>query len=208
MKTEHGLTISLSNSKLGSFIPTINLPPIITCRCGAPCAKGCYGLRGNHRFENVKKSQRENLAIFENSPEQYFADIDSFLKNGLTIYKYFRFHSTGDIVNDDYFCKMVELAKANELTRFLCFTKKFEIVNNYIKNNGALPNNLRVIFSAWDRLFKVENPYNMPVAYVNFKDTAKNPVISELAIPCTGNCENCLACWSLQKGQSVVFNQH
>ena len=36
------VTISQSNTKLG-MIPTISLPPIITCRKNAPCAKDCYG---------------------------------------------------------------------------------------------------------------------------------------------------------------------
>jgi hypothetical protein len=88
------------------------------------------------------------------------------------------------------------------------FTKKFEIVNDFIKNNGDLPNNLRVVFSAWDKNFFVPNPYNLPIAYVNFCDSSKNPDIPVTAFKCSGNCEKCLTCWQLQNGQATVFNQH
>jgi len=43
---------------------------------------------------------------------------------------------------------------------------------------------------------------------VNFRKKELNPEIPETAIPCTGECWHCLACWSLKKGQSVYFNQH
>ena len=71
-----------------------------------------------------------------------------------------------------------------------------------------LPKNLKVIFSAWHKAFKVPNPYEFPVAYVFFKKKELNPEINPLAIPCSGSCPECLACWSLKSGQSVVFNQH
>lgn len=209
MKSVNGLTISISNSKLGSFIPTINMPPIVTCRKNCPCAKNCYACKGNFaRFESVKKTMQDNLHLYKNNNVMFFDDVNEFLQNGLTIYKYLRWHSAGDIVDANYFLGMVEIAKANPLTRFLAFTKKFEIVNEYIKNNGELPQNLRIVFSAWDKDFKVENPYNLPVAYIDLKDKSKNAKIPETAIPCNGNCEKCLACWSLQKGQSVFFKQH
>lgn len=208
MKTQNNLTISLSNSKLGSYVPTVNMPPIISCRENCPCSKTCYALKGNFRFNNVQQSMRDNLELYKKDSKLFFNDINEFLQNGLTIYKYFRWHSSGDIVDYNYFLGMVEIAKNNPLTRFLAFTKKFEIVNEYIKKNGNLPNNLKVVFSAWDKLFKVENPYNLPVAYINLRDKEKNAKIPELAFPCQGNCEKCLACWNLRDGQSVVFNQH
>ena len=36
------ITISNTISKLGGFIPSINLPAGKTCRADAPCQKGCY----------------------------------------------------------------------------------------------------------------------------------------------------------------------
>ena len=67
MATVH---ISTTVSKLGASIPTVNLPPIITCRPDAPCAKcaeeggGCYTLRGHFIYPNVKKSLQNNRQYY------------------------------------------------------------------------------------------------------------------------------------------------
>jgi hypothetical protein len=155
----------------------------------------------------VKESHIHNLACFVSDSNQYFNDIIDFL-NGLVSYRYFRWHSSGDIVNKEYFEGIIKVAKKCKSVRFLCFTKKFEIVNDYLNEGGKIPNNLKVVFSAWDKNFKVPNPHNLPVTYVDFNDSSLNPEIPELAIPCTGACPECLACWGLKKGQAVVFHQH
>jgi len=199
--------ISTTNTKLSGQIPSVNLPPIKTCRGDAPCRHLCYATKGNFTFPNVKESHMQNLACFINNPKQYFDDIIAYL-NGLVSYRYFRYHSSGDIVNEEYLKGMVRVAKKCKTVKFLCFTKKFEIVNNYLASGEKLPSNLHIVFSAWDKDFKVDNPYNLPMTYVEFKDASKNPQIPELAIPCVGKCYECQACWSLKKGQSVVFHQH
>lgn len=199
--------ISTTNSKLSGQIPSVNLPAIQTCRHDAPCKHLCYARKGNFTFPNVKESHINNLACFVNNPKQYFDDIIDFL-SGLVSYRFFRYHSSGDIVNKEYLLGMVRVAKKCRGVKFLCFTKKFELVNDYLNEGNKIPNNLHIVFSAWDKDFKVENPFNLPVTYVDFDDPSKNPQIPELSIPCTGSCPECLACWSLKKGQSVVFHQH
>lgn len=204
---EYNITISTSNSKLGGFIPTINQPPKITC-CECKCREKCYACKGNFRFANVQMSMQNNLEFYNKYSDLYFNAINDFISNGLTIYKYFRYHSSGDIVNYNYLLKMVELAKNNPITTFLCFTKKFDFVNRYIKENGELPQNLTIVFSAWDKTFKVNNPYNLPIAYVDFKKKSENPTLPTDYIECENDCEKCLKCWHLRKGESVIFKEH
>lgn len=108
----------------------------------------------------------------------------------------------------NYLLGMIKVANKCKQVKFLCFTKKFDIVNDYVNHGGKIPNNLKIVFSAWHKAFKVDNPFNFPVAYVFFKKEELNPDIPEMAIPCGGHCPECLACWSLKKGQSVFFNQH
>ena len=199
--------ISKTNTKLSGQIPSVNLPAIKTCRHDAPCAHLCYATRGNFTFPNVKKSHLDNLAHFIAHPDAYFNDIIAEL-SGLVTYKYFRWHSSGDIVNADYLRGMVKVAKKLKSIKFLCFTKKFEIINNYLASGEKLPKNLKIVFSAWDKNFKVDNPFNLPMTYVYFKDKKMNPEIPELSIPCVGKCFECQACWTLKPGQSVVFHQH
>jgi len=200
--------ISLTNSKLGGFIPSVNLPAGLTCRADAPCQKGCYAKKGNWLYANVKESLKNNLNIFNENPEEYFNSIIAQLNNGDISYKFFRWHSSGDIVNFKYLQGVIRVAEACPQTKFLCFTKKFGLVNLYLEAKKELPENLHIVFSAWDKDFKVENPFDLPVTYINFKKQERNADIPEYAIPCMGKCAECKACWSLKKGQSVVFNQH
>lgn len=202
------IKISKTNTKLSGEIPSINLPAIQTCRADAPCRKYCYACKGNFTYSNVRKSLLNNLAVYMADSNDYFKQIIQFLTNGLTTYKYFRWHSSGDIVDEKYLDGMIAVAKKCKLTKFLAFTKKFELVNQYLAKGGIIPKNLKIVYSAWDKNFIVENPYKLPVAYVDLRKKENNPKIPELAIPCTGKCYECLACWSLKTGQNVVFKQH
>lgn len=204
----NSINISTTNKKLGGFILSINLPAGLTCRADAPCQKGCYAKKGNFTYNNVKNSVMGNLKAFNEEPENFFNAIIKALNNSDICYKFFRWHASGDIVNNEYLKGIVKVAEACPQTKFLCFTKKFHLVNLYVQFGGLIPENLHFVFSAWDNTFKVDNPYNFPVTYVNFKDESKNADIPEFAIPCIGKCYECKACWSLEKGQSVVFNQH
>lgn len=200
--------ISTTNSKLG-IIPSVNLPPVITCRKNCPCSKGCYALRGRYLFSNVKERHIHNYEAYMTNPAAYFEDIKKFINNGLVSYSYFRWHASGDIVDRQYFAGMVDVAKSLPRTSFLVFTKKFEIVNNYMSlNKGEIPTNLHVVFSAWGDDFRIVNPYKFPVAHVRFKDQTKNKNIPSTAVECSGNCQTCLQCWGITRGESVVFNQH
>lgn len=200
--------ILTTNSKLGFQIPSVNLAPQCSCRADAPCAHGCYGKKGNFTYKNVQNSIMSNALFYKEDPRGFFDEITSFLNNSLVTYKYFRWHSVGDIVDAPYFDGMVEVARKCKGVRFLCFTKKFDIVNGYVANGGKIPSNLKIVFSAWSKAFKVDNPYRFPVAYVFFRKAEMNPKIPETAIPCGGSCPECLACWTLRKGQSVYFKFH
>lgn len=203
------ITISTANTKLGHQIPTVNLPAIKTCRHDAPCAQGnCYATKGRWLYPNVQQSLINNLARYIIDSKAYFDDIIKFLNGGLVSYKYFRWHSSGDIVNDEYFLGMVKVAKKCKRTKFLCFTKKFEIVNDYLRSGGKIPKNLKVVFSAWDKTFTFDNPYNLSVAYVSFRRKEKNPEIPDGIMECVGTCDKCVGCWGLKDGCNVLFHEH
>lgn len=197
--------ISTTNSKLG-LIPSVNITPILTCRKNCPCAKDCYATKGNYRFKNVKDSLRSNYQQYIDNPTQYFEDIKNAL-SGIISYRYFRWHAAGDIVDEAYFDGMIALAKKLPFTNFLAFTKKFEIVNEYVKRHGEIPPNLHIVFSAWGDEFKIDNPYSFPVAHVRFKNQP-NTNIPSSAVECSGDCTTCLQCWEIKNGESVVFNKH
>lgn len=201
------MNITLTNSKLGGYIPSLSLPAGITCRSDAPCHKGCYAKRGRFLYPNVQKSLQNNLQEYQENPEKFFNDVIEYLNNDEVIYKFFRWFSSGDIVDMQFLYGIVKVAKACPMTKFLCFTKKHNLVNMWLSVGNEFPENLRIVFSGWDESFEVENPFNLPTTYVYFKGQS-NKHIPEYAIPCKGLCKNCKACWSLQKGQSVYFDKH
>lgn len=202
--------ISTSVSKLGPTIPTVNLPAVITCRKDAPCAKcaaqggGCYAMKGHWLYTVVKERLAKNLEAYKINSKLYFDMIAQEFDN----YKYARFHSSGDIVDEQYLAGMCRVARKCKGTQILAFTKKFELVNDYIASGHRIPSNLHIVFSQWDG-FVPENPYNFPMTYVYFpKKPERNVNIPNHAIPCSGSCSSCHACWSLKKGQAVYFKKH
>ena len=191
--------ISTTNSKLG-LIPSVNLPPILTCRENCPCSKDCYATKGRFRFPNVRQNAQSNYEEYLKNHEKYFQEIKQAINNGMISYSYFRWHASGDIVDKEYFDGMVQTANELPLTHFLAFTKKFEIVNSFIHNGGIIPPNLNIVFSAWGDSFKIENPYDFPIAYVRFHDGENNNSRPTTALECSGDCTNCLQCWDITKG--------
>lgn len=194
--------VTNGNTKLGGGIYAINLPAIVTCREDAPCKKLCYGRRGRFTFPAIKNCYGENLRCVMEDMEQVEKDI---LKQ-LPIMGFCRIHATGDFVNEDYFKMLLRVANQRKKVKFMAFTKKYEMVNEYIQNGGIIPNNFKIIFSGWIGLEMV-NPYNFPTAFVNLKKETDER-IKKSAIPCSGKCYQCFVCWNLKKGQQVKFEQH
>ena len=199
------MKVTNGNSKLSASIPSINLPAGITCRVDAPCQKGCYAKKGNFVYKTIKECYLQNLKDFVEDPNKYFDDIIKFFNQDLTLYRYARWHSSGDIVNLEYLNGMCKVAHKCKQTKFLCFTKKYELVNEYLDKGGCIPPNLHIVFSGWDESWKFDNHHNLPVALVRFKNDKRD---FSKARECTGRCYECVTCWQLKKGQMVVFDKH
>lgn len=201
--------ISMSNKNSKTGIACLNIAfPVVTCREDAPCKNVCYACKGCQTMAVVQGAYYRNLRLYNDDPDNFFEQIYYKVKfSGLPKVRWF---DSGDIPDDDFFDRMVELCKRTPTVKHMCFTKKYEIVNTYIDNNGKLPDNLNVMFSAWDVLWGVPNPHGLGVAYVDFKDKRLNPEMPSNAFVCPGRestCSACGACWS-KKLKAVVFHQH
>ena len=195
--------ISKGNSKLGA-IPSVSLPSIKTCRQCA-CREKCYAQKLERLRPAVRNAYQHNLEVLLKEPETYWREVEA----SVMMSRFFRFHVSGDIPNQEYLANMVAVAGRNSHCEILCFTKRYEMVNEFIEKNGELPSNLHMIFSGWIGLDMV-NPFSLPEAHVRYRDgstTARDD-----AVECGGNCTECAltegGCWNLQKGQQVVFNEH
>lgn len=195
------ISISPGNNKMG-YIPSVSLPPVVTCANGCKCAQKCYAARLCKIRKTVRNAYDRNLDILTQDPAAYWLQV----KAAAMVTKYFRFHVSGDIVNADYFRNMCQLARELPGTTFIAFTKKYNLINECL-NSQELPGNLKIIFSAWPGM-PMENPHNLPVANVIFKgqQPADNWKI------CGGNCAECacrgVGCWELRPGEQIAFYEH
>ncbi len=199
--TNNKVSISKGNSKMG-FIPSVSLPPIVTCAKGCTCAKKCYAAKLCRIYANTRKAYARNLDILKNDMDNYFLQV----KAAAMVSKYFRFHVSGDIYDMNYLDRMVKLAQELPGTTFLAFTKQYRFVNNFLQY-ARIPDNLKIIFSAWPGM-PMKNPNNLPVAHVIFEGSEP---ADDWKI-CGGNCTECacrgVGCWELKKGEHIAFYEH
>jgi len=192
--------ISKGNTKMGR-IWNISLPPVLTCRNDAPCARDCYAMKSWRMFENVRDCWTHNLTLWETDPGAF----ESSLLAALSLTsgpRFFRWHVAGDIPDAEYPQMVVRVAKALPEIKFLIFTKQYELIN---KAGFTQPANLAIIFSAWPGL-TMDNPYNYPVAWM--QDGAETRV-PDSVIECPGYCDTCGMCWALPTiGKDIVFHKH
>lgn len=202
MKNNLTVSISKGNSKMGA-IPSVSLPACITCNPNAPCFKLCYAAKITRLYKTVKTAYENNLHILNTNPVLYWEGV----KKGAQMARYFRYHVSGDIPNIEYFYNMVNLARDLPNTNFLAFTKQYYIVNQFLKDGGTIPENLKIIFSNWGS-WKCENPYNLPECEIILKGSEPAP---DWKI-CGGNCTECacrgIGCWEVKKGETIAIYQH
>lgn len=197
------VSISNGNIKMGA-IPSVSLPSIVTCR-QCECNQKCYAAKMERLRPSVRKAYANNLALLREEPDTYWREVEA----AIMMSRFFRFHVSGDIPDMSYLVRMVGVASRQPHCQMLCFTKKFELVNELLDSGAVLPANLHIIFSGWRRL-AMQNPHNLPEAHVRFRDgtTTARPD----ALPCSGNCTECAktddGCWTLKNGDQVVFREH
>lgn len=212
------VSVSDGNDKIGAC-GNVSTAPVVTCPgCCGECSKYCYAVRSYNRQGNdpEKGTLQENpwfrnTVIMLQDRDRFFAEIEDAIR--ANYYMFFRWHVSGEIVDGDYFDRMVKIARALPGVRFLAFTKRYAIVNEWIAKNGPIPGNFKVLFSAAPELEMI-NPYNLPETHVNFADPEKNTckIPEGMRYHCPGQCDRCrfngAGCWFMENGAAVVFDQH
>ena len=200
--TDKKISISNGNSKMG-FIPSVSLPPIITCKNCDSCAGLCYAAKLCRIYKTVRNAYNRNLEILKADSKSYFEQVESAAK----LSRFFRWHVSGDIIDSEYLDNMCKVARRCKDTKFLAFTKNYEDVNAYFETHKK-PRNLQIVFSLPFDGAKIENPHNLPTAAVILKGAAPKDNYKI----CGGNCEKCacrgVGCWELKKNETIAFYQH
>ena len=100
------ISISPGNAKMG-YIPSVSLPPVVTCANGCKCANKCYAAKLCRIYPSVRKAYQRNLDILNGNDLEYWHQVNQAVK----MTKYFRFHVSGDIVDQHYFNWMEQQRK-------------------------------------------------------------------------------------------------
>ncbi len=202
MKRNQLVSISKGNRKLGGVM-NISTSPRKCCPDSVPCAsQGCYALKAYRLYPGTRKAWSRNERLARKDPDAYFSQIAERVARSKP--RLFRWHVAGDILSTRYLHGMCRIAKDYQSTRFLAFTKAFDIVNRY-EDREAVPGNLVIIFSAWPGM-RFDNPHRHRVAWM--QDGTESRVPKD-AIKCHGNCETCGLCYELPRlGVDVVFRKH
>jgi len=197
------VNISPGNRKLGG-VPSFSLPSGRSCSAAAreTCHKDCYFHRHVEKlYIGARMNCLENYDFSKNDPIKFEKDLNWHL-DGPNAPRLFRIHVGGDFYSAAYFELWLRVIRRHKRTRFLAFTKQFDIVRPYLNN---LPKNLSLVASAWP---DVDMPKDIrqaiPVAWM--QDGTVTDIPTD-AIPCEGHCETCGRCWALD-GKHVVFNKH
>lgn len=201
--------VSASNQHKVGDIPRWNLPPLWTCghNCGT-CEFNCYAVKDylGIRVKSVAKSHARNC----NAVTDDLQAVEDYLVKWITKHApaFFRIHASGDFavpgLGAEYAWMWYRVAKACPGTRFLAFTKAFEIVREvpfYELENFSL------VLSEWTDAVKapddLKEHYRTSRAVVSLEDVRPNE------IACPGNCETCGMCWALKElGHDVAFEIH
>ena len=178
------LCISTGNRKIGRVM-NVSLPPILSCGNCRECKKLCYDIKAVLQYPGtVADARMRNFTVLKKDRDGFFARIDAAMSRRRKN-KFFRWHVAGDIVDIDYFDRMVKIARDHPDFTIWTYTKMYAVVNAWIDAHGALPSNFTVMFSEW-RGMPMENPHGMPEFRVVFKDETP-----PAGFYCPGNCDLC-----------------
>lgn len=198
------VSVSRGNVKMGQ-VPSVSTLPFLTCpgRCKGTCGAECYAAKIALLRPSVLKSYARNTALLMLRPDLYWAGVEYAVKGN----RFFRLHVSGDFRNYEDFDTVAGIASRNSHCQILAFTKRWELVNEWIDRNGDLPENLHILFSGWEDM-KPVNPHNIPETNVYGKDEAPK----DDWLLCGGNCFECgcrgVGCWQARKGDTIAFKKH
>lgn len=202
------LNISMGNRKMGA-IPSFSLPSGTTCSEEArkTChLDGCYAAAMERRLPVVRKAYAENLQLLQSDLEGCRIWLNWYFDNP-NAPRLFRIHVSGDFYSREYFGMWLDVIRNHPQTRFMAFTKQFDIVRDAVISQ-MIPENLTLIASAWPGVALPEWVIGrMPIAWMQDGSEVRLP---EDVYICDGDCAGICRghCWGMIAHESVVFEKH
>ncbi|MHC4458553.1 MAG: GP88 family protein [Planctomycetota bacterium] len=204
--------VSSDNRKLGQEIPASNLRPVRDCTNCKFCAKDCYAMKAWKIYPSVRVSLTRNSALLRTDIGGYFEKVHRFLTKKSP--DFFRIHSSGDFISLEHLKYWVKIAKNHPKTKFLAFTKSYEIVSQYLTvakdwPDFEIPENFSLVVSVFPGMVVPKDLEHLPRAYAGEPEDYKHLARASDALHCPGSCQTCQACWGLAKRNiDVRFSIH
>jgi len=117
--------------------------------------------------------------------------------------KYFRFHAHGELINLNHITNFMNIAIKNKDTTFGFWTKRIDLVYEYINSVNKVPNNVVMIYSKplIDQNITIAPKHFDKVFSVYTKEYVEK---NKVKINCGArNCLECLRCYKKTTGISV-----
>lgn len=209
------LRIVEGNSKLeksedAAFL-IFNLPAIITCPWATTVCKNiCYAKYEEIRYETARESRQANLD--ESKRENFVKDMIERIEYELKRRKYknkkiyFRFHSSGDVYNQEYANRIIQIVdhfKGNEKISFTMYTKSIRYFKNYDINNI----NIKILYSIMSDTKYEEIEIAKSLGLQTY-EAKKEKDIKENETICDMNCKNCKKCYERENTGNIVVAIH
>lgn len=193
LKKAPKICISKGNRKIGKVM-NVSLMPVVTCHNCKECKKLCYDIKACLQYPNtVIDARMRNTVLAIHFRDEYFSLIDKACSRR-RLNKYFRWHVAGDMLDMDYFERVLTVCRNHPDFKFWTYTKYYDLINEYCDRYGkeSIPENFSIMFSEWDGM-PMNNPYNFPVFSCKLKDGNKNKTEEEFQkmFKCPGNCDIC-----------------
>ena len=222
------LHIVAGNTKTGKEVSCYGHSIELTCNHAVECYMkkdgtpgNCYGLHGLYNMPSNQEYIAENFKFFKVYGREIMAKaiIEKIVKGK---FEYHRWFTVGDIPNFEFLQMMIDIANALPSVKFWGYTKKYNLVNRYVKEHGdsvsCIPENLVIIFSHWmnddGSYFPMNNPYHFPTS--EFIPVGMEYLTEEIdhICPCSdpsqfktcANCDN--PCHGLTYGMSMALLEH
>lgn len=187
------LKISEGTGKL-EHINSINTNPLTNPFCnrmsgikGTVCSK-CYSRRACSSYRKCATSAWDDNAaqLIEHIKDEDLPVINA---------AFFRFHSHGELINDQHFKNLCRIARKNIHCIFTLWTKRKRIVQ---RHRIAVPRNMVLIYSA--PKIDTVNPVIPKGFHKVFNVVSKS---NNFPRNCFGRCIDCLLCYS-RDGETVI----
>jgi hypothetical protein len=174
--------------------------PAQACKTGAKLAKikgsvcnGCYALKGNYHYPNVKAPREHNLDLVTNGDlAKWSADMVNMINSSNTS-GFFRWHDSGDVQSYSHLLAIIGIAHQLPAIRFWLPTKEKALLNQLKRDGVTVPDNLAIRLS----MAMIDQPPSnstWPLTSTVHK-TAEAFGVECDAYTRGGKCLTCRKCW-------------